>query len=403
MTSSAPIGLQDLPNEILDDILKYLALDTQTVLAYDLHEPPAVLTGTGLKADRLEAFWRRREDGVSTFRNMCLVSRHMREIATGHLYRNVAIRHVRCLLRFLRTLVEHARLRIHVKCLMLVDDMARCHEDEDEDGSPRILRREVRRGHQGTDSDSRIFKLFGGIQRIPRNPQYEPWSKWCPYSKGYGASPGFPSEHAVVGVLLCLVKSVEQVSLVSTWLRSCSGDEEELRRNLLDAMADPVLSQQGVLAKLHTLELNPTVDDSLSRCLGAALLRVPSLRTVNMCRSLHPRPASMDGAEPPPHSDHAPLDRTYQIARQQGKGPVPSVPELPRPRVPLLPAHHSGWSMGRTCSHELCWHPAGASRHVRGLVAEPWHGACGPLDLPISPDETGNFLRRPVHVVRAGV
>ncbi|KAK8091645.1 hypothetical protein PG997_002006 [Apiospora hydei] len=64
-------------------------------------------------------------------------------------------------------------------------------------------------------------------------------------------------------------------------------------------MADPLLSRQGVLSKLHTLELNPTVNDKSCSNLGHALLRVvPSLRTVSMGRSLHPRPASLDSATP---------------------------------------------------------------------------------------------------------
>ncbi|KAK7937376.1 uncharacterized protein PG986_014244 [Apiospora aurea] len=299
MTTSAPISLQDLPNEILDGILKHLALNTHPVLAYVLHEIPTVLTGTGLETkDRLEAFWSRRKGVISTLLNICRVSRLMRISATHVLYGNVAIGNMESLLLFLRTLVKHGTLRAHVKYLTFVDGMAQCHKNARVIDHPSRWK-EIRHGHQGTDLDSRIFKLFGGIPKVSWNPQYEPWSKWCPYSKGNRADPEFPSEHAVVGVLLCLLNNLEHLSFVSTWFRSHSGDDEEFQRNLLDAMADPILSRQGVLSKLHTLELNPTVDDSSCSNLGAALLRiVSSLRTVNMDRSLHPRPASMDGAKP---------------------------------------------------------------------------------------------------------
>ncbi|KAK8109116.1 hypothetical protein PG984_014917 [Apiospora sp. TS-2023a] len=295
MTTSTSTSLPSLPNEILEEILSHLTPDVRPVFAYDPHGIPPVSTDTGLKPkDKLKDFWQRRQDEVFALLNMCRTSRHMRDLATRHLYQNVAIGNMKCLLMFLGTLIRHTRLRTHVKCLMFLDHTVRCHLDT-RVLDHRKLWRAVRRGHQGTDLDCRIFQLFGGFRNIPDDPEYEAWTKWSSYSKGVWGTPEFPSEHVVFGILMCFLNNLEHLAFGSTWLRNHPGDGPLPQRHLVSAMADPILSRQGVLSKLHTLELNPIVDNSTYNGLGAALIRiVPSLKTLNMGRSLYPWPADID-------------------------------------------------------------------------------------------------------------
>ncbi|KAK8057219.1 hypothetical protein PG996_011156 [Apiospora saccharicola] len=139
-------------------------------------------------------------------------------------------------------------------------------------------------------------------------------------------------------------------------------------------MGDPITSRQGVLRKLHTLELSPIADDSTYHGLGTALIRiVPSLRTLNMGHSLYPWPADMD----------LPFTRLSVV----------------RPRS-LGDEGKDLYHLCRSCP-DLCRYAAGAARHVRGLAAGPRYGTRDPADRFASADETGDPLHRYVHVVRA--
>lgn len=90
-----------------------------------------------------------------------------------------------------------------------------------------------------------------------------------------------------------MLNNLEHVAFATTWLRSSAGDEKGPWWDLLDAMNDPILGRLGVLPKLHTLELAPSIYDRTCSGIGAALIGVaPSLRALNLGHIVHPPPAS---------------------------------------------------------------------------------------------------------------